>query len=55
MKENPLQKAIRLEKEKPCNKCDFSRRINNTLFCEKTGKIILPMFEDIQVCRGKKL
>lgn len=52
----PLQMAIIKEKEpKPCKECEKSVRIKNILYCELSGKIILPMFENISICRGERV
>lgn len=40
---------------KPCRECEKSVRYNGVLLCTVSEKIILPMFEDVQVCRGKYL
>lgn len=55
-KMTPLQMARIREKEpKPCKDCEKSVRIKNILYCELDGKIILPMFESISICRGERL
>lgn len=43
------------DKTPPCNKCKQSERVGKILFCQISGKIILPMFEDISCCHGKYL
>lgn len=48
----PLEKAK--AKEKTCRTCEKSERVGNLLYCGTDGKIIMPMFEDIQCCRGKE-
>lgn len=53
----PLEKA--LEKQ---NRCNDTTRINGVLYCNKSGKIILPMFTKngenkvcgIQKCSNRK-
>jgi hypothetical protein len=39
----------------PCYKCPKSERVEGTLYCGVDGKIILPRFEHICCCLGKKL
>lgn len=51
----PLEKAkLKIKKDgEACCKCEKSERVNGTLFCGVTGKIILPQFENCCCCRGK--
>lgn len=52
----PLERALKKKNEpKPCNKCDNSVRVDNVLYCKISGKIILPMFEDVCLCKGTRL
>lgn len=52
----PLEKAKANEKKpKPCNECPRSERVNGVLYCQVSGKIILPRFEDLCLCGGKRL
>lgn len=39
----------------PCGECPKSERVKDTLYCGVDGKIILPRFEDVCCCLGKKL
>lgn len=39
----------------PCRACLESERVKDTLYCGVDGKIILPRFEHICCCLGKKL
>lgn len=39
----------------PCMNCPKSERVKDTLYCGVDGKIILPRFEHICCCLGKKL
>ena len=54
----PLEMAKKRAAEPPappvCAECHKSERVGNLLFCGVTGKIIMPRFEDISVCRGKR-
>ncbi|MGN1120680.1 MAG: hypothetical protein ACI4Q4_10000 [Oscillospiraceae bacterium] len=52
----PLEKAKKKAKEnkEACCNCEKSERVNGILFCNVSGKIILPRFEGICVCRGKR-
>lgn len=55
----PLEIAKKNQEEwktkPPCNKCPKSERVEQTLYCGVDGKIILPRFEHICCCLGKKL
>lgn len=44
-----------LKTKPPCKLCPKSERVRNILYCQVTGKIIMPQFEDICICRGKRL
>lgn len=58
MKMTPLEiaKANLLKPQKPsCMNCPKSERVKDTLYCGVDGKIILPRFEHICCCLGKKL
>lgn len=51
-----LEKAKAKEKDpKPCKECPKSERVNGVLYCGVSGKIIMPRFEDISICRGKRM
>lgn len=51
----PLEKAKlkAKENETACRNCEKSERVNGVLYCGATGKIIMPIFEDMCLCRGK--
>lgn len=58
----PLERAkanlLKWQEEKkkpPCKDCPKSERVNGLLFCGVSGKIIMPRFEHICLCRGKRL
>lgn len=55
----PLEIAKKRQEEMktkpPCKYCPKSERVKDTLYCGVDGKIILPRFEDICCCLGKKL
>ena len=51
----PLEKAKAKQKEISCAPCPKSERVNGVLYCGVNGKIILPRFENISVCRGQRL
>ena len=64
MKMTPLEIAranlLKEEEEKenpkpPCAECPKSERVKDLLFCGVDGKIIMPRFEHICCCLGKKL
>lgn len=51
----PLERAkqkAKKDKEACCN-CEKSERVNGVLYCTVNGKIIMPRFEDMCLCRGK--
>ena len=51
----PLEKAKAKESQpKPCGECPKSERVNGVLYCSVSGKIIMPRFEHICLCRGKR-
>lgn len=51
----PYELAKDKEKQpKPCGKCEKSERINEVLYCTVSGKIILPRFENLSICNGKR-
>lgn len=42
------------EELKPCRECENSERgPQGGLFCKVNGKLILPRFEELCLCRGK--
>lgn len=53
----PLEKALQKQ-----NRCNDTTKIGNVLYCNKSGKIILPMFTEngenkvcgIKKCRNRK-
>lgn len=52
----PLEKVLAKQNEpKPCGECPKSQRVNNVLYCTVSGKIILPRFEHICLCKGERL
>ena len=52
----PLERAReRQSLPKPCKECNKGERVNGVLYCQVSGKIILPQLEDICLCRGKRL
>ena len=51
----PLEKAEQKQKYPPCAECPKSKRIGKILYCSVDGRIIMPQFEDICCCKGKKL
>ena len=54
----PLEKAKAnlLKGENPsCKTCPKSERVKGVLYCGVSGKIIMPQFEHICICRGKRL
>lgn len=52
----PLEKARLRAKEPPaCKDCPESERVGRVLYCKITGKIILPQYEHISMCRGERL
>ena len=64
MKMTPLEIAkanlLKEEEEKenpkpPCAECPKIERVKDLLFCGVDGKIIMPRFEHICCCLGKKL
>ena len=51
-----LEKAkARKAIQKPCKECRKSERVNSVLYCQVSGKIIMPRFEDMCLCRGERL
>lgn len=49
-----LEKAKKAAQEPtPCKDCPKSERVNNALYCTVNGKMILPRFEDLCLCRGR--
>jgi hypothetical protein len=51
----PLEKARLRAKEPPaCKDCPESERVGNVLYCTISGKMILPRFEHISLCRGER-
>ena len=55
MKLTPLEMAKLKVKRNTCKTCSKSERVGNVLYCGVSGKIILPMFEDVEICYGKYL
>lgn len=53
MKLTPLEMAKLKAKRYTCKTCEKSERVGNVLYCGVSWKIILPMFEDMEICRGK--
>ena len=52
----PLEKAcLRAEEPPACKDCPESERVGNALYCKISGKMILPRFEHISLCRGERL
>ena len=55
----PLEKAkqkLSLSKSYPsCVECHRSERVGNLLYCQISGKIIMPQYENISCCRGERL
>ena len=54
----PLEKAKRqAENPQPpaCKDCNQSERVGDLLYCQVSGKIIMPQYENISCCRGKRL
>jgi hypothetical protein len=54
----PLEKARERAKnpEPPaCKDCPKSERVENLLYCQVSGKIIMPQYENISCCRGDRL
>ena len=52
----PLEKAkLKATMPKPCGECPKGERVGNVLYCGVSGKIILPRFEGICICRGERL
>lgn len=55
----PLEMAKKRAAEPPkppvCEECPKSERVGTLLYCGESGKIIMPRFENISVCRGKRL
>lgn len=49
----PLEKAKQMRNSFTCKTCSKGERVNGTLYCGISGKIILPTFEDVCCCRGK--
>ncbi len=54
---NPLElaKSRKASKIPACKDCSKSERVDNVLYCSVTGKIILPIHEDMCVCGGERL
>lgn len=55
MKLTPLEMAKLKAKRNTCKICRKGERVGNVLYCGATGKIILPMFEDMEIFHGKYL
>lgn len=51
----PLEMARARAKKISCATCPKSERVNGVLYCGVSGKIILPRFENICVCRGMRI
>ena len=55
MKLTPLEMAKLKAKRNTCKTCSKGECVGTFLYCGVTGKIILPMFEDMEICYGKYL
>lgn len=55
MKLTPLEMAKLKAKRNTCKTCSKGERVGTVLYCGVSGKIILPMFEDVEICRGRHL
>lgn len=53
--EKAKQKAEQAKRSPACKDCPKSERVGNLLYCQISGKIIMPQFEDISCCRGERL
>ena len=53
--EKAKQKAEKAKSQPACKDCPKSERVENLLYCQVSGKIIMPQFETICCCRGKRL
>lgn len=52
----PLEKARLRAKEPPaCKDRPESERVGKVLYCKISGKMILPRFEHLSLCRGERL
>lgn len=55
----PLEKAKRMaeetKKQPACEDCPKSERVGNLLYCQISGKIIMPQYENVSCCRGNRL
>ena len=51
----PLERAKQKAKKdkEACYNCEKSERVNGVLYCTVNGKIIMPRFADMCLCRGK--
>lgn len=59
MKMTPLEIAKQMAEQKKsqpaCEDCPKSERVGNLLYCQISGKIIMPQYEKISCCRGERL
>ena len=53
--ERAKKKAEEGKKQTACEDCSKSERVGNLLYCQVSGKIIMPQYENISCCRGKRL
>ena len=53
--EKAKQKAEQAKNQPACGECPKSERVENILYCQVSGKIIMPQYENISCCRGKRL
>lgn len=53
--EKTKQKAEQAKSQPACEDCHKSERVGNLLYCQISGKIIMPQYENISCCRGDRL
>ena len=53
MKTTAIERPEQVDEQKPCRKCTNSERREDGLYCKANGKLILPKFEDLCLCRGR--
>ena len=53
--EKAKQKAEQSKSKPACKDCNKSERVGNLLYCQISGKIIMPQYENISCCRGERL
>nr|DAP18073.1 MAG TPA: zinc-ribbon domain protein [Caudoviricetes sp.] len=51
-RKTPLEIA---KNDTSCRNCEKSERVRGVLYCQVSGKLILPKFEDVCCCRGTRL